>query len=603
MKKIENIEELISLFENAGYYGTEDIIMEAYLGLANFGGKIKPGQDIRAVCLDGPPGSGKTSFVENYVEIYKELSGEEVEFINYECNDTTGKSDLYEEINISSAIKRDADKVLIEGCLTEAIRKVNEGKKVILLLDEFDKSRTETDVFFFKFLQSGEINTTQHGILRVKDEYKTNLQVFFCKNDLRELSGPLMRRTRSVKLECMTPARFNDVARSRLLIENNINEFLESLITLVTLIYEFAYNNQARFERIPSCSEMMIAICDAYDISTELKTTSKQTYNIILKRMFKNEDDYETFLGLLKASKKEDDKVLKDFLSELQKSEEVISVSLREKIANDLIKSDERIQRKLQEIEAQFAAFEERINSKITKEYPVGEKSEIKISKEKQTQGVTSNSPSNINLTGGKLVLNTEDIKYDSLFEEGELIKRGIDVFSTFTDKESHKIVSAKFTGVDHFKIIDSLVNEAKNLGIKIYENGILLIDKDIKLIMVASIDSKNNPTYEFHVNSLVCPSTELQTIYSCCKYMDALLKTMGIVSSISINIDGLLYNDISLEDSAFDIAFGDNVYHVSRSNMTLEDFGSFVNRDIFKCDNYNKIFSVCDEMKKTLKK
>ena len=49
--------------------------------------------------------------------------------VSYQCNNTTGKSDLYEEINISAAITSDAKHVILAGKLAEAMEIANERKK------------------------------------------------------------------------------------------------------------------------------------------------------------------------------------------------------------------------------------------------------------------------------------------------------------------------------------------------------------------------------------------------------------------------------------------------------------------------------------------
>jgi len=156
--KIKNVNELKKLFESYGYYPTEEILFEAYLGLKRFGTSISQGQDIYAVCLDGPAGAGKSSFIDVYKKTAKFYYDEEIEVIKYECNDTTGSSELIEEVGMVAVVTKNEEKIIIPGAIAKAIQRVNEGKKVILFIDEFDKSRKETDVFFYGFLQSGEIN-------------------------------------------------------------------------------------------------------------------------------------------------------------------------------------------------------------------------------------------------------------------------------------------------------------------------------------------------------------------------------------------------------------------------------------------------------------
>lgn len=189
-----SFKEVKDKIEAMGYYATNELLYDTYNALALFNNSgINPGQDIFAICLEGPPGAGKTEFAKTYTKLSNELF-KNVELVDYQCDATTGKTELFEDINISAAIRGDADNVNIPGKLIEAIKKVNSGKRVVLFIDEYDKAREETDAFLLQFLQSGKINSTQHGDLEIKDEYKGKLQVILCKNDMREeLSGPLSR--------------------------------------------------------------------------------------------------------------------------------------------------------------------------------------------------------------------------------------------------------------------------------------------------------------------------------------------------------------------------------------------------------------------------
>ena len=136
--------------------------------------------------------------------------------IKYSCDSTTGKTDLYEDIRVSSAIVGNPEDVIIAGKLIEAIDAVNQGQRVILFLDEFEKSRSETDNFLNEFLQDGTVSTSQQGVKTVALEYRQNLQVFLAKNYERDLADQLLRRNHRIELEIMSPENFKKTVEMNL---------------------------------------------------------------------------------------------------------------------------------------------------------------------------------------------------------------------------------------------------------------------------------------------------------------------------------------------------------------------------------------------------
>ena len=279
--------------EQYGYFAEDELIWQTYINIQNLINNGQVGQDIHAICLEGPPGAGKTEYAKIYRKVLKDFVQDEVELIDYQCDSTTGKSDLYEEIRVAAAIAGNPDEVIIAGKLVEAIDSVNAGKKVILFLDEYDKAREETDAFLLKFLQEGRVNTTQRGDVEIKPENMQNLQVLLCKNQMREeLSGPLERRVKILRLKEMRPEVFFKVASHQL---PNADK---DVINAVSILYGAIYDNKDDFARMPSCSEGLLAIRDA---CTLLKANAPEefVYSAIISNMLKNPDDIETFRSLL----------------------------------------------------------------------------------------------------------------------------------------------------------------------------------------------------------------------------------------------------------------------------------------------------------------
>lgn len=297
-----SVETVKKMMEKYGYIcDDESLLWEAVSivnSLAGTGGDRK-GQDISAICLAGPPGSGKTEFAKVIYKIVRDIVAPDCVIVSYQCDPTTGKENLFEDINVTAVVQSDASKVIVEGALLKAIKAVNEGKKVILFLDEYDKAREETDSFLLQFLQSGEISTgqTDSEDAKIQDPAnKKNLQVILCKNDNREkLSGPLERRLEFIYLKEMRPHVFHTVA-SRAYPDD------QKLVDFVALVYDIMYDSKENFERLPSCAEMLDAIKHAKDYIS-WGAPNHVVYKKIFDCMVKIPDDRPMFLDIVEKSK------------------------------------------------------------------------------------------------------------------------------------------------------------------------------------------------------------------------------------------------------------------------------------------------------------
>lgn len=564
-----DIEELKERIEKLGYFATEEIIFDAYNALCIFYDKeYNSGQDIYAICLEGPPGAGKTEFAKTYTKICNQLFDNTVEMVDYQCDATTGKTELFEDINISAAIRGDADHVNIPGKLVEAINKVNEGKKVILFIDEYDKAREETDAFLLQFLQSGKINSTQHGDLEVRDEYKSNLQVILCKNDMREeLSGPLSRRIRILRLDYMEPSTFYKVA-TNVLVDKKTDKVNSGLLNLVTLIYSHAYSKKDVYDRLPSCSEMLIALEDADRLLKRANAPKYIIYNTIIKNMFKSPDDITTFENSVKNDKLSN--LIKDMKGKEEiKSEEdintLIATNVFTGVGKELNKKTKEMQALIDEYKTKFKAME---------------KNRFETIKQEQEK---------ILLENGKLVSSSVKPNVTKNFEdESTRIKRGYDIFE-LSYNDWNMVASIQINDLSHNFLVENLINNASQLEIKIYENGILLSEKDdIKLILVNTTED-NKSVYKIMCSELVMPSVYLKDIVNFIKFATEVYNKQyrkeekEIEGSYSINT--LLYEDVNKMDNLTIFESSntvDNVYFLEDSN---------------NIDNLKYPESICDKL------
>ena len=287
---MENItyDRIKEFFIKHGYLPNDDLIWRTYIGIMQTMGKRNEGQDVYAFCLDGPAGTGKSSFAIVYTKVLEELTGEKIDFIKYTCNDKTGKEETFEDVNLVAAITHDPEKLIIPGFVAKAITECNKGKRVILRVDEYDKAKPVEDSFLLEFLQEGSIYTSQFGELKLDDPSK--LQVILCKNDNRaQLSYPLTRRLNFIELEYTTPSDMAEI------IGMKMKEQDPAIKVLIVMMYSNLYKNKDDYTRIPSASEVMIAIDEA-DILTKGGAPKQYIYKSIIKNLLKTKVDIQTFL-------------------------------------------------------------------------------------------------------------------------------------------------------------------------------------------------------------------------------------------------------------------------------------------------------------------
>lgn len=579
-----SFKEVKDKIEAMGYYATNELLYDTYNALALFNNSgINPGQDIFAICLEGPPGAGKTEFAKTYTKLSNELF-KNVELVDYQCDATTGKTELFEDINISAAIRGDADNVNIPGKLIEAIKKVNSGKRVVLFIDEYDKAREETDAFLLQFLQSGKINSTQHGDLEIKDEYKGKLQVILCKNDMREeLSGPLSRRIRIIRLDYMKPTLFYKVAH-RLLIDEKDSPVNDGLLNLVSLMYEKAYANKEMYNRLPSCSEMLIAIEDADRVIKLANAPQSVIYNIIIRNMFKSPDDITTFESSLNRMKNQDESKLAALVKTMkintEESEEELNLNslIAEKVFVD---ESKKLVKKTQEMESLIETYKTKF-----------------AQMEQDRKKAISDEIKKIKLENGKLVSNTNVPNAIGNFEDvSSHIKRGHNIFD-LSDNNWTDVATLVRPHLSHNYVIGKLIDNASDLDIVIYENGILLQEcGEQKLIVINDFDEKNNPQFRVLSSTPIVPSTFIQDIDNFTKFINECYasqpKTAKAVTDEALdmndyrlNIDTLVYNESELP---FDV-IEDGVYHFEYKSDKSDqpDYLSML-----KCENPEKALEI----------
>lgn len=196
------IEQVKRSFLEKGYHMEDDLAHALFFAL-----NARP---TAGAILEGPPGTGKTFLA----EVTADVLG--AELLVYQCFPNTREDDLMIKLipddKSVSGIKK------YEGIIPQAIDFLKQGKKVVLLLDEWDKTRPSADAFLLDFLQRHRIN---YGDYREKldPEQVENLTVFLTSNGFREISEPLMRRLPVIHL---VPPTLKVVARVLAEHEDNV---------------------------------------------------------------------------------------------------------------------------------------------------------------------------------------------------------------------------------------------------------------------------------------------------------------------------------------------------------------------------------------------
>jgi MoxR-like ATPase len=174
----------------------------------------------KAIMLRGPAGVGKTQLT------YLVSRWLGAEYVYFQCTYGVDEDALLYKYIPSEATKSGIKIAL--GPVPRALM-MSQKRKVVLVLDEFDKTRPSADALLLDVLQNYRLSLYLDDNETIITGNPDNLIVFLTSNDMREFSEPLLRRLVVITLNPLP---------SSVVFELLKKQFKENIALLLTQIYD-----------------------------------------------------------------------------------------------------------------------------------------------------------------------------------------------------------------------------------------------------------------------------------------------------------------------------------------------------------------------------
>ena len=165
--------------------------------------------------------------------------------------------ELKDQIHLDYAAKKiqeysnNSPSTLSKGVLVQACEK-SLTEKVVLVIDEFDKTPRAIDAFFLDFLQNFRVNDPIFGNIQGD---KNNIIIIFTSNDERLFSDPLYRRVVTIHVE------YPDEKELLKRVKSNLNTSFKDDFLLLTIQFVNSIRNMELTYK-PVLSEIMTLLID-----------------------------------------------------------------------------------------------------------------------------------------------------------------------------------------------------------------------------------------------------------------------------------------------------------------------------------------------------